>query len=551
MYGSDADIKVEIRSNNTGRVNRVAYEGVVPRFNRLYLNRDISKLKKSLQDEISALISEQVCDECGGIGLNKNALASRINGLNIAELSRLNVNELLRELGRIDDPVGSALSRQICEKLERMIAVGIGYLSLDRRSDTLSGGEAQRVKMVRNLGSSLSNITYIFDEPTAGLHPHDASKIGQILLNLRDNHNNILVIEHNTQMIKLADHIVELGEFGGSGGGRIIYEGDLAGLQKRDSKTAKALNEGVQINQNPLKFSEVFAIKNATRNNLKNVSVDIPKGVLVAISGVAGSGKSSLMDEFMAHYPQAIKIDQKAIGAQNRSTPATYTGVMDEIRKLFAKANGVDAGWFSPNSKGACKACKGSGVISYDMAFAEPVVLTCEECGGKRYSDEALKFCYSGLNIEQAVSQSIDEAVEFFNDKKIARLLGALRDVGLGYLSLNQPTSTLSGGENQRVKLASMLGKSGEIYVLDEPSTGLSESDSKELLKLLRRLVDAKNSVIIIEHRLSLIACADFVIDMGEGAGNEGGEVIFAGTPSELLECVRSKTARYLKELVE
>ncbi|WP_322619348.1 excinuclease ABC subunit UvrA [Campylobacter californiensis] len=370
MYGSDADIKVEIRSNNTGRVDRVAYEGVVPRFNRLYLNRDISKLKKSLQDEISALISEQVCDECGGIGLNKNALASRINGLNIAELSRLNANELLRELGRIDDPVGSALSRQICEKLERMIAVGIGYLSLDRRSDTLSGGEAQMVKMVRNLGSSLSNITYIFDEPTAGLHPHDASKIGQILLNLRDNHNNILVIEHNTQMIKLADHIVELGEFGGSGGGRIIYEGDLAGLQKRDSKTAKALNEGVQINQNPLKFSEVFAIKNATRNNLKNVSVDIPKGILVAISGVAGSGKSSLMDEFMAHYPQAIKIDQKAIGAQNRSTPATYTGVMDEIRKLFAKANGVDAGWFSPNSKGACKACKGSGVISYDMAFA-------------------------------------------------------------------------------------------------------------------------------------------------------------------------------------
>ena len=540
--------KIEFRSNNTGRIDRVEYEGVISRFKRLYLNRDISKLKKSLQDEILSHVRKGPCKNCGGTGLNPAALASKINGKNIVDYGNMAATELLAELKNINDPLGISLANQISAYLERMIEVGVGYLSLSRRSDTLSGGEAQRIKIVRNLGSSLSNITYIFDEPTAGLHPADAERIGAMLLSLRDKRNNILVVEHNPQIVSLAGRVIEIGPLAGSRGGEIVFQGSLQELKDKDTLTAQMLKQKVNLNLTPLAFTQGFEIKNACANNLKSVSVTIPKGVLTAISGVAGSGKSSLCGEFIKRFPQAVKIDQKPLGAQIRSTPATYTGVMDEIRKLFAKANGVDAGWFSPNSKGACPACGGTGQISYDMAFAEPVTLPCEECGGRRYNQTALSYAYKELNIEQATALTIDQALEFFESEKIKAPLRSLNETGLGYLTLSQPTSTLSGGEAQRVKLAAYLHKSGEIYVLDEPSTGLHGKDVENLAQLLKKLVGRGNTVIIIEHKLSLIAQADWVIDMGPGGGNDGGEILFCGTPAQLIKCAASKTGKYLRE---
>ena len=548
-HGSPEPVKIGIKSNNTGRVDMVEYEGVIPRFYRLYLKRDITKLKKSLQEEILSHVCKGKCETCGGTGLNPKALASKINGMNIIDMMNMTVAELSDALKGIDDPRGVSLSRQIADYASRMVDIGIGYLSMSRKTDTLSGGELQRVKMVRNLGSALSNVTYIFDEPTAGLHPADADRIGRLLLDLRSRYNNVLVVEHNRQMIELADYIVELGPLAGTEGGQIVYQGDLDGLKSKDTLTARALQGKIKINDRPLEWNEGYEIINACDHNLKNVSVTIPKGVLTAVCGVAGSGKSSLVCcAFAKAHPEAIVIDQKPIGSSIRSTPATYTGVMDEIRRIFAQENNVDASWFSFNSKGGCKVCKGTGQISYDMAFAEPVVVPCEECGGRRYNPKALSYRYKGLNIEDVMNLTIRKAMEFFDDVKIRKLLKGLSDVGLDYLSLRQPTSTLSGGEVQRVKLASELGKSGNIYILDEPSTGLHPNDTAQLLTLLRHLVADGNTVIIVEHKLSLIAQADWVIDMGPEGGLNGGEVLYAGTPAGLLSCSRSKTARYLHE---
>ena len=550
-YGSKEPIKVGIRSNNTGRVDMVEYEGVFPRFERVYMKRDITKLKKALQDEIMSHVRHGVCKTCGGSGLNPKALASRINGKNIVECMDMTAADLFPFLKTIDDPRGSSLARQASEYLERMISVGIGYLSLSRKTETLSGGEAQRLKMVRNLGGYLNNITYIFDEPTAGLHPADAEKIGNMLCNLRNKYNNVLVVEHSRQMIGLADHVIEIGPGAGTRGGEVIFSGSLAEFGSSDTPTAIAFRRKVALNSNPIGWTAGYDISDAHCHNLKHVNVTIPEGVLTAVTGVAGSGKSSLMRyAFAEAYPDAIIIDQKPIGTSIRSTPATYTGVMDEIRKIYAKANGVGAGWFSFNSEGGCPICKGTGQVTYDMAFAEPVVVPCEECGGHRYNPQALSYRYKGLNIEEVMNLTIGQAYDFFDDARIRKLLQSMVDVGLDYLTLGQPTSTLSGGEVQRVKLASELHKHGQIYVLDEPSTGLHAYDIEKLLALLRRLVSEGNTVVMVEHRMELIAQADWIIDMGPEGGSGGGTVVFEGTPEEIVNCSTSKTGRFLNAML-
>ncbi|MBR4098780.1 MAG: excinuclease ABC subunit UvrA [Clostridium sp.] len=547
-YGPEKTIYLDFLRNNTGQASKLPYEGVIKRFNRLYLNRDISGLKKEVREEAMEFIIKGPCTTCGGSGLNPKALASRINGFNISDYYDMQVSELLPLLSEITDPVGASIARQIAEALEHMIEVGLGYLSLSRRTDTLSGGEAQRLKMVRHLGSSLSDITYIFDEPTAGLHPDDAQRISKLLLKLRDKHNTVIVVEHSRHMIELADHIIEMGPLAGDNGGQVVFEGTVDQLRQGDSLTARALQEKIFVNSSPRPWQEGFSIENANLHNLKNVSVTIPKGVLTAVTGVAGSGKSTLIcHEFVRRWPDAIVIDQKAIGTSSRSTPATYTGVMDEIRKLFAKENKVGAAWFSFNSKGACPVCKGKGEIMPNVAFADPVAILCEECGGHRYNPTALSYTYHGMNIEQVMDLTISQALDFFPQENIHTPLQCLADVGLGYMTLGQPTSTLSGGETQRLKLASELHKQGNIYVLDEPTTGLHNQDVKHLLKLLNHLIDLGNTVVVVEHRMEMISAADWIIDLGPEGGNKGGQVLFTGTPEQLLDCKISKTANYLR----
>lgn len=551
-YGPDEPLMVEFKCNNIGRMDYLPYEGVYPRFERVYMKRDITKLKQRLQDEIMTHVRHGFCRTCGGSGLNPKALASKINGKNIVDCMDMTAADLLPFLKTITDPRGSSLSRQIAEYLQRMVDVGIGYLSLSRKTETLSGGEAQRIKIVRNLGGYLNNLTFIFDEPTAGLHPADAERIGRMLLELKKKHNNVLVVEHSPQMISLADHIIELGPGAGTNGGEVIFTGSLSELKSADTPTAEAFNKKITVNRSPLPWTEGYEIKGAHCHNLKDIDVTIPKGILTAVTGVAGSGKSSLMRyEFPQRYPDAIVIDQKPIGTSIRSTPATYTGIMDEIRKVFAKENGVGASWFSFNSDGGCPICKGTGLISYEMAFAEPVTITCEECGGHRYNPTALSYRYRGLNIEQFMDLTIAEVYDFFDNAKIRKRLQSMIDVGLDYLTLGQPTSTLSGGEVQRVKLASELHKKGQVYILDEPSIGLHSKDIEMLLALLRRLVSDGNTVVMIEHRPELIAAADWVIDMGPDGGSAGGEIIFTGTPEQLIKCGSSKTAEYLYRIAD
>ena len=545
-YGEDNNEVITMIGNGTGGTYKVDYEGVVPRFKRLYINRDISKLKKGLQQEISKYIVDGPCPTCGGTGLNPAALASKINGYNIADMQDIQVSELIGVLKTIDNPVGKSISRQIIETLQRMIDVGIGYLTLGRRTDTLSGGEVQRLKIVRHLGSSLSNITYIFDEPTAGLHPADADRIAKLLLSLRDKHNTVLVVEHSRDIIRLADEIIELGPLAGVNGGQIVFQGGVEDLEKTDTLTAKAMRQKIKLNTTPKEWIESLHIEHAKLHNLKNVSIDIPMGVITAVCGVAGSGKSSLIRcELTEKYPEAVVIDQKPIGISSRSTPATYSGIGDMIRKKFAEVNDIGMEWFSFNSKGACTVCGGRGVIKPEIAFADPVEIVCEECGGKRFNPTALSYCYNGKNIEQVMSLTVNQAVEFFDDPEISKKLKGLRDVGLGYMTLGQSTNSMSGGENQRLKLASELNKKGNIYILDEPSTGLHYKDIENLMQVLRKMADRGNTVIIVEHRLEMIAEADWIIEMGPRGGSEGGQVIFTGVPEDLIKCQSSLTARY------
>ncbi|AGI48226.1 Excinuclease ATPase subunit [Thermoplasmatales archaeon BRNA1] len=552
VYGPDTTVKMMYISNNTGLGQYTDYEGIVPRFNRLYLSRDISLLSKKIRDEVAEYSIEGPCDTCGGTGLNPKALESRILGYNISDMYDMQVSDLLPVLQRIDDPLGKAIARQISDSLAHMVDVGLGYLSLSRRTDSLSGGEVQRLKMVRHLGSSLSDITYIFDEPTAGLHPEDASRIGKLMMDLRDKHNTVLVVEHNRLMINLADHVIEIGPLAGEHGGEVVFSGPLSELKRADTLTAKALRNRFYINRNPLPWTDGFEVKNANLHNLKDVSVTIPKGILTAVTGVAGSGKSTLICQvFASRHPEAIVIDQKPIGSTSRSTPATYTGVFDRIRKLFAEANNVGLEWFSFNSKGGCPICKGKGEIVPDVAFADPVAILCEGCQGKRYNDLALSYRYKGKTIEEVNNLTIEQAMEFFEDRQIRSRLQCLMDVGMGYMTLGQQTSTLSGGENQRLKLASELHRKGAIYVLDEPTSGLHAKDVGNLLSLLRRMVAADNTVIIVEHRLEMVSQADWIIDMGPEGGNLGGRILFEGTPEQLLSCRNSYTAKHLRDAMD
>src|SRR5699024_7892816 len=457
------------------------WDGLLPRFTRLYINRDISKLKQVSLDDVLAVSTHSRCPTCQGSGLNPKVLECRINGLNIAEYDQLELTELLEELTKIKDPMGEAIALQAIPHIKQLIDMGLGYLSLSRKMGTLSGGEAQRVKIARHLGSSLNNMTYIFDEPSAGLHPEEVDLLIQMLRNIKAQHNTVIVIEHDLSIIKSADEIIEMGPGAGVNGGEVVYQGELAGLQ--NSKAATTLKSKVEINKHPREIKSYFTIKNANHNNLKNVSVTIPENVLVSVCGVSGSGKSSLMLEaFPEKYPETIMVGQGSIGISSRSTLATYMGIMDDIRSILSKETGQPAGLFSFNSLGACTYCEGKGVTKPDVAFADPVTVSCEACGGTRYSEEALKFIYQDKNIVEILNLTIDEAMDYFKLPKIIKRVNTLKDVGLGYLTLGQTTSSLSGGEVGRLKLASHLQKEGQIYLLDEPSLGLHAKDNGKLI---------------------------------------------------------------------
>lgn len=522
------------------------WDGLMPRFTRLYINRDISKLKNVSLDDVLSVTKHSLCPTCQGSGLNPDVLACRINGFNIAEYNQLELPEVLEELSKINDPMGASIAGQTIPHIRQLTDMGLGYLSLSRKMGTLSGGEAQRVKIARHLGSSLNNITYIFDEPSAGLHPEEVDRLIQMLEMLKKQHNTVVVIEHDLSVIKTADEIIEMGPEAGAGGGKVIYQGGLTGL--KDSPAATTLNHKPSINTKPRNGSDYFTIKRANHHNLKNISVTLPQNALVTVCGVSGSGKSSLMLEaFPEKYPDTITVRQRSIGISSRSTLATYMGIMDDIRNTFAKETGQPAGLFSFNSLGACPVCEGKGITTPDVAFADPVSITCEACGGTRYSDEALSYRYQGKNIIEILELTIAEAVNYFTKPAIRKRVNTLQEVGLGYLTLGQTTSSLSGGEVQRLKLASHLKKEGQIYLLDEPSLGLHTKDNDKLLDVFQHIIDKGNSVIIIEHNLDYIAASDWVIELGPEGGKNGGHILFTGTPEEMLHA-ETPTAKWLRD---
>jgi excinuclease UvrABC ATPase subunit len=521
------------------------WDGLLPRFKRLYINRDISKLKEISMDDVLAVTTQERCSTCEGSGLHPNVLECKINGFHIADYNTMELNELLHELEHIDDPMGKSIAIQAIPRIRELVNIGLSYLSLSRKMGTLSGGEAQRVKIARHLGSSLNNITYIFDEPSAGLHPEEVESLIEMLHHLKQQHNTVIVIEHDLSIIKAADEIIEMGPGAGVNGGEIVYQGDLAGL--KDSEAATSLQHQVEINYHPRVPAGEFTIQNARIHNLKGIHARIPKQVLVSICGVSGSGKSSLMEAFVDHYPETIEVGQGSIGISSRSTLATYMGIMDNIRSILAKETGQPPGLFSFNSIGACPVCNGKGVMQPDVAFADPITVTCEACGGTRYSDEALSHSYRGKNIVEILNLTIDESLEYFEQEKIRKRVRTLQDVGLGYLTLGQTTSSLSGGEVQRLKLASQLQKEGQIYLLDEPSMGLHTEDNDVLLDVFQRLVERGNSVIVIEHHLDFIGASDWVIELGPGGGKKGGNLIFEGTPEEMVKA-DTQTSKALRE---
>lgn len=530
-----------------GEIN-LTYEGILERFTRSYIKRDLKTLSERTQKAVAPYIRYGPCPLCKGARLSQAALSCKINGRNIADLAAMEVDELIGIIREIKDPVAVPMVNVLVERLQHLIDIGLEYLSLSRETDTLSGGESQRVKIVKHLTSSLMDVLYIFDEPSIGLHPRDVHRMNELLQKLRDKGNTVIVVEHDPAVIQVADYVVDVGPLAGRHGGEIVYEGSYEGLLHADTITGKYMQRSLPIKDRVRLAAGHLSVHNANLNNLQNVSVDIPTGVLTVVTGVAGSGKSSLINQaFLEQHPDAIVIDQSAVGASTRSNPATYTGVMDDVRKAFAKTNNVSASLFSFNSKGACENCGGTGVIYTDLAYLEGVKTPCEVCGGKRFKDEVLAYTLNGKSISDVLDMTVDQALEFFEIKEVVRKLQAMTDVGIGYLKLGQPLSTLSGGECQRIKLASELHKKGSIYVMDEPTTGLHMSDVGHLLAIMNRLVDAKNTVIVIEHNLDIIKNADWIIDMGPEGGTKGGQVIFEGTPAQILDAEHSLTGQYLR----
>lgn len=544
LHGKARKVKMDF----AGKEMNVTVEGVIEKFTNKYIKQDVKTKSERTQQSVAPFISEGPCTSCHGARLSQAALNCKINGHNIADLSAMEVGYLIRVIREIDDAAAAPIVKSLTERLQHLVDIGLDYLTLDRETDTLSGGESQRIKMVKHLSGSLVDVTYIFDEPSVGLHPRDVHRLNELLQKLRDKGNTVLVVEHDPDVIKVADHIVDVGPHAGSRGGNIVYEGTYDGLLESGTLTGTHMKRPLLLKNDYRQPTGKLTIKDANLHNLQNVSVNIPSGVLTVVTGVAGSGKSTLInDVFLNEHTDAIVIDQSAIGVSTRSNPATYTGILDDVRKAFASANKVSPSLFSFNSKGACENCQGLGVVYIDLSFFDSVKLPCEVCGGKRFKEDVLSYLLNGKSIADVLEMTVEQALEFFQLKEVVRKLQALSDVGLNYITLGQPLSTLSGGECQRIKLASELHKKGSIYVMDEPTTGLHMSDIGHLLEIMNRLVDAGNTVIVIEHNLEVISQADWIIDMGPDGGSKGGHVVFEGTPSQIIHAEQSITGKYLK----
>ncbi|MDI2031154.1 excinuclease ABC subunit UvrA [Saccharopolyspora sp. TS4A08] len=533
----------------------VTYEGLIPRIQKSMLSKDREGMQPHIRAFVDRAITFDTCPECEGTRLNEGARSSKIAGISIADACRMQISDLAEWVGGLDEPSVAPLLGKLRHTLDSFVEIGLGYLSLDRPAGTLSGGEAQRTKMIRHLGSSLTDVTYVFDEPTIGLHPHDIQRMNDLLLRLRDKGNTVLVVEHKPETIAIADHVVDLGPGAGTDGGAVCFEGDVAGLRASDTVTGKHFDDRASLKSQFRKTVGALEIRGANANNLRDVDVDVPLGVLCVVTGVAGSGKSSLIHGSLPAEEGVVAIDQSGIRGSRRSNPATYTGLLDPIRKAFAKANGVKPALFSANSEGACPTCNGAGVVYTDLGIMDTVATTCEECEGKRFNADVLEYTFGGRDISEVLDLSVAQAEEFFGSGEARtpaahKILERMDQVGLGYLRLGQPLTTLSGGERQRLKLATRMGDKGGVYVLDEPTTGLHLADVQQLLGLLDRLVDSGKSVIVIEHHQAVMAHADWIIDLGPGAGHDGGQVVFEGTPADLVASGRTLTAKHLSDYV-
>ncbi|WP_434599811.1 ATP-binding cassette domain-containing protein [Streptomyces sp. A5-4] len=547
LYREPTKVKVE-------GVN-LTYEGLIPKIQKSFLSKDRDAMQPHIRAFVDRAVTFTTCPECEGTRLSEAARSSRIARLNIADACAMQISDLAAWVGGLSEPSVAPLLAALRQTLESFVNIGLGYLSLDRASGTLSGGEAQRVKMIRHLGSSLTDVTYVFDEPTIGLHPHDIQRMNDLLLRLRDKGNTVLVVEHKPETIAIADHVVDLGPGAGTEGGTVCFEGTVEGLRAGGTITGRHFDDRATLKETVRKPAGPLEIRGATTHNLRDIDVDIPLGVLCVITGVAGSGKSSLVHGSMPAGEGVVVVDQGAIRGSRRSNPATYTGLLDPIRKAFAKANGVKPALFSANSEGACPNCNGAGVIFTDLGMMAGVATTCEECEGKRFEASVLDYHFGGRDISEVLAMSVAEAEEFFGAGEARTpaahtILGRLADVGLGYLSLGQPLTTLSGGERQRLKLATHMAEKGGVYVLDEPTTGLHLADVEQLLGLLDRLVDSGKSVIVIEHHQAVMAHADWIIDLGPGAGHDGGRIVFEGTPTDLVADRSTLTGEHLAAYV-